>query len=68
MLSEHGTALAQTRTRPFDAVPFEEFRVARGSFVYLLTNSCAYLFFSAPTRLTQSFVRQGARMFLNAPR
>ncbi|KAF9526141.1 velvet factor-domain-containing protein [Crepidotus variabilis] len=50
MLSEHGTALAQTRTQPFDTVAFAEYVAA------------------PPTRLTQSFVRQGARMSLNAPR
>jgi len=48
-LTEHGTALAQTRTRPFDVVALHEYTAA------------------APTRLTQSFIRQGARMFANMP-
>ncbi|KAF8972651.1 velvet factor-domain-containing protein [Flammula alnicola] len=48
-LAEHGTGLAQTRTRPFDAVALHEYTAA------------------PPTRLTQSFIRQGARMFANMP-
>ncbi|KAF9564260.1 hypothetical protein CPC08DRAFT_705436 [Agrocybe pediades] len=48
-LSEQGTFLAQTRTRPFDVVPLPEYVAA------------------PTTRLTQSFIRQGARLFPNSP-
>uniref|UniRef100_A0A8H8CIF6 Velvet domain-containing protein n=1 Tax=Psilocybe cubensis TaxID=181762 RepID=A0A8H8CIF6_PSICU len=47
-LAEHGTYLAEARTRPFDALPLHEYIVAPS------------------TRLSQSFIRQGARMFANA--
>lgn len=44
-IADHGTVLAEARTRPFDVLPQNQYSAV------------------APTRLTQCFLRQGARMF-----
>jgi len=44
-LANHGTVLAEARTRPFEVLPQNQYTAV------------------APTRLTQCFLRQGARMF-----
>jgi hypothetical protein len=44
-IAEHGTVLAEARTRPFDVLPQNQYSAV------------------GPTRLTQCFLRQGARMF-----
>jgi hypothetical protein len=65
-LTEHGTTLAQTRTRPFDAVALHEYTAA-GVLWRICLDFPSKFFLKAPTRLTQSFIRQGARMFANMP-
>ena len=64
-----GTLLTQTRTRAFDAVALHQYRAARVLFFFSrLLLRCWTIerwFLKAQTRLTQSFLRQGARMFLN---
>ncbi|KAJ7132102.1 velvet factor-domain-containing protein, partial [Mycena epipterygia] len=60
-LAEQGTALAQARTSTFDVLPYHEYIAARSCFCFPPVNSTHLP--EAPTRLTQAFLRQGARMF-----
>jgi len=66
-IAEEGTLVADARTRSFDVLPYHEYTAVREYTASVRIFSTSYgrmcLFHEAPTRLTHSFLRQGARMF-----
>ncbi|KAJ7817447.1 hypothetical protein B0H14DRAFT_3148275 [Mycena olivaceomarginata] len=60
-ITEQGTTLAQARTNSFEAFPHDEYIAARLCLFILLVAPLSYPA-AAQTRLTQAFLRQGARM------
>jgi hypothetical protein len=62
-IAEHGTVLAEARTRSFDVLSHENY-VAPGLGLSFLSEFylSAHSLLEAQTRLTQCFLRQGARI------
>ncbi|KAG1746679.1 velvet factor-domain-containing protein [Suillus paluster] len=69
-IASQGTVLAQARTRSFDVYAHENYVAPRkdlGLLFSFLADAAPPLSKTAPTRLTQSFLRQGARIHAFTP-
>lgn len=71
-LASQGTVLAEAKTRTFEVFTLNQYTAVRMSILILLLYTDANQTMSsfpcqAPTRLTQCFLRQGARMFTYMP-
>ncbi|KAK7445419.1 hypothetical protein VKT23_014836 [Stygiomarasmius scandens] len=63
-LSQPAVGLAETRTNPFDVLPRNQYTAVRVlKFLFFPVHSITTKNTIGQTRLTQSFIRQGARMF-----